>query len=109
MSCTIAAMLSPQVPAASSVALEPCGEGPLPKVSIIVPTRNGLDLLRTCIEGLERTDYPTMEVIVVDNGSDDPATLGYLAALDPARFRVLRDDGPFNFSRLNNRAAHGDR
>lgn len=95
----------PQVPAAFSAAPDPCGEGPLPKVSIIVPTRNRLDLLRTCIEGLERTDYPAMEVIVVDNGSDDPATLEYLAALDPARFRILRDDGPFNFSRLNNLAA----
>lgn len=83
----------------------PTGEGALAKVSVIVPTRNRLDLLRTCIEGLARTDYPDFEVIVVDNGSDDPATLDYLAALDPARHRVLRDDGPFNFSRLNNRAA----
>lgn len=79
-------------------------EGPLPKVSVIIPTRNRLDLLRTCIDGLMRTEYPAMEVIVVDNGSDDPATLDYLAALDPDRFEVLRDDGPFNFSRLNNRA-----
>ena len=81
------------------------GEGALPKVTVIVPTRNRVDLLRTCIEGLARTDYPDFEVIVVDNGSDDPATLDYLAGLDPARHRVLRDDGPFNFSRLNNHAA----
>lgn len=78
---------------------------PQPKVSVIVPTRNRVDLLRTCLEGLARTDYPDFEVIVVDNGSDDPATLDYLANLDPRRHRVLRDDGPFNFSRLNNRAA----
>lgn len=77
----------------------------LPKVSIIVPTRNRLDLLRTCLEGVERTAYPDLEVIVVDNGSDDPATLDYLANLDPARYRVLRAPGPFNFSALNNRAA----
>jgi GT2 family glycosyltransferase len=80
-------------------------ENGLPKVTVIIPTRNRVDLLRTCIEGLGRTDYPDFEVIVVDNGSDDPATLNYLAGLDPARVRVLRDDGPFNFSRLNNRAA----
>jgi len=79
--------------------------GPMPKVSVIVPTRNRLELLRNCIDGLLRTDYPEIEVIVVDNGSDDPETLEYLAALDRARFLVLRDDGPFNFSRLNNRAA----
>lgn len=77
----------------------------LPPVSVIVPTRNGLNLLRTCLEGVARTDYPDVEVIVVDNGSDDPATLAYLDALDPAHHRVLRAPGPFNFSTLNNRAA----
>ncbi|WP_235054564.1 glycosyltransferase family 2 protein [Novosphingobium lindaniclasticum] len=77
----------------------------LPRVSVIIPTRNRLDLLKVCIEGLARTDYPDLEVIVVDNGSDDPAALAYLAGLDPARYRVLRDPGPFNYSRLNNYAA----
>lgn len=92
--------LAPRVPTVFEV-----GEGPTPKVTVIVPTRNRVDLLRTCMAGLARTDYPDFEVIVVDNGSDDPATLDYLANLDPTRHRVLRDDGPFNFSRLNNRAA----
>ena len=91
---------APRMPAALG-----SGQEPLPKVTVIVPTRNRVDLLRTCIEGLARTDYPDFEVIVVDNGSDDPATLDYLANLDPVRHRVLRDDGPFNFSRLNNHAA----
>jgi GT2 family glycosyltransferase len=77
----------------------------LPKVSVIVPTRNRIELLETCLKGLERTDYPDFEVIVVDNDSDDLATLAYLGKLDPARYRVLRHPGPFNFSALNNRAA----
>lgn len=81
------------------------GDCPLPLVSVIVPTRNGLTLLRTCIEGLRRTDYPKMEVIVVDNGSNDLETLAYLDKLDAGGFRVLRQPGPFNFSTLNNRAA----
>lgn len=89
----------PHVPAALPIA------SALPSVSVIVPTRNGLNLLRTCLEGLERTTYPDIEIIVVDNGSDDPATLAYLDALDPVRHRVLRAPGPFNFSILNNRAA----
>ncbi len=90
----------PQVPAALPIAPA------LPAVSVIVPTRNGLNLLRTCLNGLERTTYPDVEIIVVDNGSDDPATLAYLDTLDPVRCQVLRAPGPFNFSTLNNRAAN---
>lgn len=80
---------------------------PAPKVSVIIPTRNGLALLRQCITGvLEQTDYANLEVIVVDNGSDDAPTLAYLSQLGRnARVRVLRDDGPFNYSALNNQAA----
>jgi len=77
----------------------------LPPVSVIVPTRNRVDLLRTCLEGVEAVEYPDIEVIVVDNDSDDPDTLAYLAALDPARYRVLRHSGTFNYSAINNRAA----
>jgi len=79
---------------------------PAPLVSLIVPTRNGLALLQQCIESVLRlTTYPNYEVLVVDNGSDDPATLAYLrdVVADP-RIRVRRDDRPFNFSALNNHA-----
>jgi len=76
----------------------------LPPLSVIVPTRNRVDLLRTCLAGIAATDYPDIEVIVVDNDSDDPATIAFLAALDPERYRVLRHPGPFNYSAINNRA-----
>lgn len=82
---------------------------PAPKVSIVVPTRDKVEILRMCVDGLlERTDYPDWELIVVDNGSREAATRHYLERIaeDP-RIRVLRDDGPFNFSRLNNRAVAG--
>ena len=81
----------------------------LPPVTVIVPTRNRVDLLRTCLDGLAATRYSDIEVIVVDNDSDDPATLAYLASLDPMRARVLRHPGPFNYSAINNRAAAGAR
>lgn len=90
---------SPCVPTISSVR---CSD--LPSVSIIVPTRNRMDLLRTCLEGIASTDYPNIEVIVVDNDSDDPETLAYLTSLDTARHRVLRYEGEFNYSAINNRA-----
>lgn len=85
----------------------------VPLVSIIIPTRNGLELLRGCVESIhERTTYPHYEILVVDNNSDDPATLDYLDELaSSSDVRVLRYNGPFNFSAINNAAvaqANGD-
>lgn len=78
-----------------------------PLVSLIIPTRNGLQLLRQCVESvLRKSTYPNYEILIVDNGSDDPATLQYLEDMQAdARVRVLRDERPFNFSALNNAAA----
>ncbi len=78
-----------------------------PLVSIIVPTRNRLDLLRTCIGSiLEKTQYPDYEIIVVDNDSDDAETLAYLDYLEKrGLLRTVRFPGVFNHSAMNNRAA----
>jgi GT2 family glycosyltransferase len=79
---------------------------PMPWVSLIIPTRNGLQLLRQCVQSIvDKTDYAHYEIVIVDNGSDDDATLEYLQQLrGDARIRVHRDDRPFNFSALNNAA-----
>ena len=77
-----------------------------PKVSIIIPTKNGDGLLRLCIGSiLAKTTYPNFEIVVVNNRSDDPATLAYFEELRPLGVRVLDYDAPFNFSALNNFAA----
>lgn len=78
----------------------------LPLVSLIIPTRNGLDLLRQCITSIQqKTTYRQFEIIIVDNGSDDPATLDYFKSLGTvANIRILRIDAPFNYSALNNAA-----
>ncbi|SDS00487.1 Glycosyltransferase, GT2 family [Halopseudomonas xinjiangensis] len=74
-----------------------------PLVSLIIPTRNGVELLRQCVSSIrEKTDYPNYELIIIDNGSDDPATLSYLRYIESPTVRVIRDDRPFNFSALNN-------
>ncbi|SCX72740.1 glycosyltransferase family 2 protein [Variovorax sp. EL159] len=79
----------------------------LPLVSLFIPTRNGLKLVRQCIESiLEKTLYPRYEIILVDNGSDDPEALRYFEEIAArSGVRVLRDDSPFNYSALNNGAA----
>lgn len=76
----------------------------LPRVSVIIPTRNRVNLLRTCIAGLRATHYPDLEVIVANNDSDEPETLAYLNALAAERVRVLDQPGPFNYSTINNAA-----
>lgn len=79
----------------------------LPLASLIVPTRDRLDLLRTCLDSLRaRTDWPAREIIVCDNESREPATLAYLRAIEREGVaRVLPCPGPFNFAAMNNAAA----
>lgn len=78
----------------------------LPMVSLIIPTRNGVELLRQCINSiLLHTTYWNYEIVIVDNGSDDPETLTYLASFAGLPgMRVIRDDREFNYSALNNMA-----
>ena len=81
----------------------------LPSVSIIIPTRDRLDLLEACLASIEeQTSYPPdkMEIVVVDNGSQDPHTLRYLRhAAERGAIRLIRDADGFNYARLNNLGA----
>lgn len=78
----------------------------LPRVSLIVPTRDQYKLLHACMEGLlNDTDYPNLEIIVVDNQSSDPLTLTYLTDLSRRGVKVVSHPYPFNYSTINNRAA----
>lgn len=78
----------------------------VPEVSIIIATRDGLDVLRTAVESLfQCTDYPDYRVVIVDNRSTERETLAYLDELPrrgPVNCRVLRYAGEFNFSAINN-------
>lgn len=77
------------------------------KVTVIIPTRDRLDLLARCVDSVSsKTDYTNYEILIVDNASRDPATAKYLSN---TAHRVIRHDGPFNYSLLNNLAArHAD-
>ena len=79
---------------------------PGPLVSVIVPTRDRVDLLRRCLEGvMNGTNYPHVDLIVVDNGSTDLATLAYLEELRGRRgVAVLQYPHAFNYSAINNLA-----
>lgn len=76
-----------------------------PRVSIVVPTRNQVRLLRRCIDTLRtNTQYGNYEIIVVDNQSTDVALLQYLEGLRNEGVRVLSYNRPFNYSAINNYA-----
>lgn len=77
-----------------------------PLVSLIIPTRNSHALVRQCIESiLLNTTYPNYEIILVDNGSDEPESLKYFLQLSESdRISIVRDDREFNYSALNNSA-----
>jgi GT2 family glycosyltransferase len=80
---------------------------PAPKVSIIIPTRDAPELVRTCIESIrERTQYPDYEILLVDHESTDPEAQRYFDALcRQPDVQVLRYTGAFNWSAMNNFAA----
>lgn len=76
----------------------------VPTVSLIIPTKDKVELLQPCIETvLQRTDYESFEIIVVDNRSVEPATATYLSKIsENPRIRVLNYTEPYNFSAINN-------
>lgn len=78
-----------------------------PLVSIVIPTRDQVELLTTCVTSiLERTAYPAIEIVILDNESSEPSTAVQLVklALDE-RVKVLACPGEFNWSALNNSGA----
>ncbi len=78
-----------------------------PRVSVIVPFRDGAQLTAHCVRSLrEFAGYDEWEALLVDNGSWQPETRALLERLkeDP-RCRLLSDSRPFNWSAINNRAA----
>jgi len=81
------------------------------QILVVIPTRNKGELLRNCIESIERTaegvDY---RIVVVDHESDDGQTRRYLESIG-RRHTVMPYRGAFNFARINNLAVrtHGER
>ncbi|MDG6908154.1 MAG: glycosyltransferase [Nitrososphaerota archaeon] len=77
---------------------------PQKKVSIVIPTKNRVDLLRPAVDSiLDMTLYPNYEIVIVDNQSDDMATLSFLEELsESSRASIVTFDEAFNFARIHN-------
>ena len=79
------------------------------EVLIVIPTKNRVDLLRACIQSIERTSPgENFRIVVIDHDSDDPETRAYLDEI-AAVHSVMPYHGPFNYAAMNNLAvrAHG--
>jgi glycosyltransferase involved in cell wall biosynthesis/Tfp pilus assembly protein PilF len=75
-------------------------------LSIIIPTRNGLEYLRPCVASILSNPHENTEIIIVDNGSDDPEILSYMRELEAnGSAKILLYPHAFNFSLINNFAA----
>ncbi|NWK77243.1 glycosyltransferase [Aquitalea sp. LB_tupeE] len=73
-----------------------------PLVSVIIPTRDKMEYLQPCVESLfARTTYHHFELLIIDNGSQDPDTFRFYQDLQqdyPDRVRIIDYPQPFNFS-----------
>lgn len=79
-----------------------------PKISIIIPTKDRIDLLKRCIESIQnRSSYDNYEIIIVDNMSQEEETAAYLDGLGKSyeNCRIIKFNEKFNYSKLNNYAA----
>lgn len=77
-----------------------------PRASIIIPTRDRLDLLQPCLLSLRSVPAGmAYDILIVDNGSKEPETLAWLDQQRAHGVAVIRSDTPFNWSALNNLAA----
>jgi glycosyltransferase involved in cell wall biosynthesis len=71
-------------------------------VSVVVPTRNRSSFLARSLSSILRQSHPWIEVLVVDDGSDD-GTADYLSAVTDTRVRPLRNDRPRGVAAARNR------
>ena len=82
---------------------------PSAKVSVIIPTKDKVDLLRSCLDSFQqKTHIPEgveVEFLIVDNNSKEPETFAYFEELKSTGHKILTEPGPFNYSLLNNKAA----
>ncbi len=75
-----------------------------PLVSMVVPTRDKLELLRPCIASvLDKTSYPSFEVIIVDNQSILQETKDYFREIgNRENVSILEYNHEYNYASINN-------
>ncbi|MCI9382828.1 MAG: glycosyltransferase family 2 protein [Lachnospiraceae bacterium] len=75
-----------------------------PLISIVIPNKDHMEDLSRCVESIvSKSTYPNYEIIVVENNSETKEIFDYYKALEHnERIRVVKYEGDFNYSRINN-------
>jgi len=79
------------------------------RILVVIPTRDEGAALNVMLTSLSdrASDFGGVDVVVVDNGSQDVSTLEVLDSWRKRGVEVLRRDEAFNWSSLNNTACEG--
>lgn len=75
-----------------------------PLISIVIPNKDHMEDLSRCVESIvNKSTYPNYEIIVVENNSETKEIFDYYKALEHnERIRIVKYEGDFNYSRINN-------
>jgi GT2 family glycosyltransferase len=85
-----------------------------PKVSIMIPNKDGISILRVCVESiLEKTTYDNYEINIIENNSTEDETFEYYKELEknPKINILYYPEKGFNYSKIMNfgaRNSNGD-
>ena len=74
-----------------------------PLVSILIPNKDQAETLEQCLRSIfDKTEYPNYEIIIIENNSEEERTFRYYNSIDDPRVRVIKWEGEFNYSAINN-------
>lgn len=76
-----------------------------PKISILIPNMDHIDLLDMCLQSIYRkSTYPNFEIVIVENNSHEDKTFRYYNRIQKEydNLRVVYWTKEFNFSAINN-------
>jgi GT2 family glycosyltransferase len=77
-----------------------------PLISMIVPNRDNHDVLARCINSIKQSNYPAIEILIVENNSRDSKTFEYYRSIEnKPNIKILRWNSEFNYAAINNFAS----
>lgn len=74
------------------------------EVSIIIPFKDKVELLKNCVESIHnKTTYLNYKIVLINNSSREDETMKYLENIaNDDKISVFNYDKPFNYSKINN-------